>query len=281
MTINMDDFPEARPVTPVSIAPPVARTRHARSYPEIVMPRLLAAIDLLLIIGAFLLFQDLLAFSGLARYFHERFPELGIFSVNILLGAAFLPTIYGFLAYRGQSWSAIGLGRTSGIRVLAGTLIAVPLCYAAVLIAVPLFMSLIGMSMEDMMRERGEFFDMVPQMPRWLVPLVAVFVGLHEEALFRGFILSRLRALCGSTIAAVLISTLIFGILHAYQGMIGVVQTGTVGLVLAVVAVRSRSIWPAILAHGIFNTIGLTLIPWVQENFGDLLKEMSTTSSPM
>lgn len=266
-------------------APPEARAvSSARAvnvaYPHVAMSRPAAGIDLFLIVGLFSIYQVLVGLSGLPALFEEWLPSVGIFGVNMLLGILMLGSMYVLLVIRRQGWSAIGMGHVTLGRLVLGTLVAVPLCYAAVLIAVPLFMRIIGMSVNDLLAERGDFFEIVPAMPQWLIPLFAMFIGLHEEALFRGFVLGRLRALFGSTVAAVLISTVIFGSLHAYQGMVGVVQTGMVGLVLALVAVRCRTIWPAVVAHGIFNTIGLTLIPWLQENFGEMLKQ-TTTTAPM
>jgi membrane protease YdiL (CAAX protease family) len=41
----------------------------------------------------------------------------------------------------------------------------------------------------------------------------------------------------------------IFGLGHAYQGATGIVKTGVIGLVMALLTVLSGSLWPAILFH--------------------------------
>ena len=49
-----------------------------------------------------------------------------------------------------------------------------------------------------------------------------------------------------------------FGLIHAYQGPTGIVGSAFSGLVFGTVVIISRwSIWPAALAHGTNNTIGI------------------------
>ena len=68
-------------------------------------------------------------------------------------------------------------------------------------------------------------------------------------------------ALCGIAGAFThLASAALFGLGHAYQGVLGVLQTFTVGLVLAAVAVWRGSIWPCILAHVGIDVFGLFLL---------------------
>ena len=45
------------------------------------------------------------------------------------------------------------------------------------------------------------------------------------------------------------ISSIIFGLGHAYQEMAGIVKTGLVGLVLAILTVSSGSLFVAIVLH--------------------------------
>jgi membrane protease YdiL (CAAX protease family) len=48
---------------------------------------------------------------------------------------------------------------------------------------------------------------------------------------------------------------------HIYQGPAGVVGAGVSGLVLGSLVLAARgSIWPAVLAHGSRNSIGLILL---------------------
>ena len=49
-----------------------------------------------------------------------------------------------------------------------------------------------------------------------------------------------------------------FGLIHAYQGPTGIVSSATSGLVFGAITLVGRwSIWPAAIAHGVNNTIGI------------------------
>jgi membrane protease YdiL (CAAX protease family) len=82
-----------------------------------------------------------------------------------------------------------------------------------------------------------------------------------EELLFRGFLLGRLRRLFGDRrgagAAAAILQALAFAVGHAYQGATGLLVSGAIGLVFGLLALRLRSLWPLIVAHGLIDTIGL------------------------
>lgn len=91
--------------------------------------------------------------------------------------------------------------------------------------------------------------------------------GLGEELAYRGFLVPALAAVFGSVLAAVLLSSIVFGILHAYQGWLGMVRTALLGIVLATSFILTGSLWPAIIAHAMLDVL-------VGVVFGDaLMKE--------
>lgn len=58
-----------------------------------------------------------------------------------------------------------------------------------------------------------------------------------------------------------LASSLLFGIVHAYQGLSGMVATGLTGLVFAAVYLATgRNLWAAIVAHGALDTAGFVMM---------------------
>ena len=79
-------------------------------------------------------------------------------------------------------------------------------------------------------------------------------VAFYEETIFRGFLLVRLSQLTGSRVAAVLISTAVFGSLHAYEGPVAMGMVSGLGLILCVIVLWRKSLVPAIVAHFLFNT---------------------------
>ncbi len=83
--------------------------------------------------------------------------------------------------------------------------------------------------------------------------VMAGFVApLGEELIFRGLLFPWLRGRFGATTAAIL-SGLIFAILHGVPMLIPALTA--IGTALALLYHRCGSLWPAILAHGVFNAI--------------------------
>lgn len=57
---------------------------------------------------------------------------------------------------------------------------------------------------------------------------------------------------------ALVVQAVLFGLIHAYQGPAGIAGSAVSGLIFGAVTLAGRwSIWPAALAHGINNTIGI------------------------
>lgn len=96
----------------------------------------------------------------------------------------------------------------------------------------------------------------------------SLFVGLNEETIFRGFLLTGLRRWFGP-LSAALISSVAFGLLHSLNALSGadpvflvgqmVVACGT-GLALAAVTLRAGSIWPAMFLHFAGDAVGLSAL---------------------
>jgi membrane protease YdiL (CAAX protease family) len=55
-------------------------------------------------------------------------------------------------------------------------------------------------------------------MPVWLLVLSLLVIGVAEEVLYRGYAISRIEGLTGSTFAACLISTLCFALAYSALG---------------------------------------------------------------
>jgi membrane protease YdiL (CAAX protease family) len=47
-------------------------------------------------------------------------------------------------------------------------------------------------------------------------------------------------------------------------------MTGLLGFGLGVIMVLHRSIWPAVIAHGMFDATSLALIPWMLEMLNEI-----------
>jgi len=70
--------------------------------------------------------------------------------------------------------------------------------------------------------------------------------------LFRGYLLSKLRRHVATWIA-ILITSLLFGLVH-FAWNVGI-DTFALGIVLCLVTIWTKSLWPAILIHMLKNGI--------------------------
>lgn len=93
-----------------------------------------------------------------------------------------------------------------------------------------------------------------------------VVAGFGEElwrvATMRGLIEIAPRSLApfARNSIAVVVSALVFGIGHLYQGVIGVGVTALIGIVLGAMTLHHRSVWPAIIAHGCFDATSFLMV---------------------
>ncbi|MAG94202.1 MAG: CPBP family intramembrane metalloprotease domain-containing protein [Planctomycetaceae bacterium] len=91
--------------------------------------------------------------------------------------------------------------------------------------------------------------------PLWLILLAfAVFPAICEEIAFRGFILSGFSN-SGRVGLAIVLSSLTFGIMHMIPQQ--VFNATLLGLVLGLLAVRSRSLLPCVAFHFVHNSLGV------------------------
>jgi membrane protease YdiL (CAAX protease family) len=86
--------------------------------------------------------------------------------------------------------------------------------------------------------------------------LLSFSAGFGEEIAFRGYALSSLSPFLGGGWGAALFTSTVFGILHAYQGPVGMARTTVLGFLLAVSFVVTGSLWPAITAHVALDLLG-------------------------
>ncbi len=90
--------------------------------------------------------------------------------------------------------------------------------------------------------------------------LVAV-VAVAEETIFRGYLVLRFRRLSRSTALALVLSSVIFAFGHGYEGPIGVVTIGFMGLFLAIIRVWRGSLTAPIVIHFLQDILSIVILP--------------------
>ena len=106
-------------------------------------------------------------------------------------------------------------------------------------------------------RERLSSYLILPETRREfaLFPCVGITGSIFEELLYRGFLIWFFTPLAGMWGAA-LLSSLTFGVGHAYQGWIGIVRTTFIGFCFATGYVLTQSLWWLIVAHILISIFG-------------------------
>src|SRR5215510_12056710 len=168
------------------------------------------------------------------------------------------------LRVRKVGWRAVGLTRpASWPRTIAVALAAaVVLQLVSTYVTIPLATRITGKP-----PDLSEFRELIGNAKLALLGLGAVWTlaAFGEELAFRGYLLNRVADLFGRTrvawIASYLLVSAVFGLDHWYQGPSGVIDSVVAGLVLGGLYLTfGRNLWPAILAHGLSDTLALTMV---------------------
>jgi len=163
----------------------------------------------------------------------------------------------------GWDWSYFGLGK---IKWAGSILPALGYVMLIILLNDFLMEPLLEMIIGDGIQLES-FDGLRGNLPNLLMMLAVMWVmaAFGEEFFYRGYVMNRLAHLFGNSrlswTIALILSSVIFGIVHGYQGISGMVSTGFVGLFLGLAFYRNRdNLLIGILVHGIYDTYGLSLI---------------------
>lgn len=103
--------------------------------------------------------------------------------------------------------------------------------------------------------------------------LLSLNAGLVEELMFRLALPALVFGVTGNAVVAVVAALVVFGALHAYQGVTGVVVTMIVGGLFMALYLATGSIVVAMVAHALVDLRSFVLIPTfvyrVQAKTGD------------
>lgn len=113
-------------------------------------------------------------------------------------------------------------------------------------------------------QDTSEFAALEGNLPRLLL-----FLGLSwtlaavvEELAFRGYLLTRVTDVVGSSVlaraAGVVGVALLFAVIHTEQGATGMVLVFADAVFFGVLRYAYGSLWAAVVAHGVSNTVGMT-----------------------
>ncbi len=96
--------------------------------------------------------------------------------------------------------------------------------------------------------------NMVPRNQlEWVLIIIPLLVAVMvEEFLFRGLLIGGFQLVVNPWVMAIA-SSVLFGLMHSPQGILGIVLTGLVGMVFAALFIITSSLLPVIVAHFVIN----------------------------
>ncbi|RFA29171.1 hypothetical protein CAI21_10400 [Alkalilimnicola ehrlichii] len=138
-----------------------------------------------------------------------------------LQGVIILVGIDILLRLRGEGWADLRLRTPSSQHLLEG-LQALAIAFA-VNFVLNLLAHILAPSLIEGHQERltGVADILGDGLPLAGILLVMLFIGFYEEVLARGFLLRRCEILLGGVWGPVIISSILFGLGHMYQGLWG------------------------------------------------------------
>ncbi len=104
--------------------------------------------------------------------------------------------------------------------------------------------------------------ELMPVTPRErrLYAGLSFCAGFGEELAYRGYAIPAVIVAGGSAPAALAVTSVAFAVLHSYQGVLGVVRTGVVGVIMGAVFLHTGSVWPPMIAHAAIDlAVGFVL----------------------
>ncbi len=218
----------------------------------------------------FLITSALLIGTGLRKQ-----PGIGIIGAVVIIALT--------LWFRGDNLSAIGFSRPDNwiTTIFLGLVYGVLIQLLSVILIEPISEKITQTKHDHSIVEnvKGNWKALV----QWLL-IVWILVAFLEEIIYRGFLMTEMVNIVGDglggNIVNVIVSSVVFGLSHGYQNRSGILSTGVIGGILAIIFIMNgNNLWLPILTHGFIDTVGIGLIAiegdkaiqkmiWKEENDG-------------
>lgn len=182
--------------------------------------------------------------------------QLTVWVANIVM----IGIVWAGLKIRGQRWDHIGLQlQHSRMRSFIYSLLVFAGAMLAFGVGSAIMINFTGLPVQA---DFSNYQYLQGNLPMLLLGLAGVFIAssFGEEIIYRGFLITRIEEMGTTskswTYIAVLVSSVIFALIHVEWGPTGMVQTGFMGLALgASFLLLNRNLWILIWAHAYMDTI--------------------------
>lgn len=194
-----------------------------------------------------------------AKWLREAFLIFGGLSVAVLMASwSYIdPAAASALAWPPLAWLAQLVSGDFGV----GLAIGIAIAFVAVLV-VPVILLRRHQGDVPMVGDVGSLLPRTRGEVKYGLGL-SLNAGLMEELLFRLGMPALLFGITGNGVLSFVLASVLFGMLHLYQKVLGVIATFLLGLVFCLVYLLSGSIWVVIIVHALIDLRSLVLIPIV------------------
>lgn len=211
----------------------------------------------------------LLSINFMISYLNDTYFKDHLFEVispgfwlNIFNTILLYSILYLNKDFAGWQWKDIGLGKP---RTWWETLFVTGVTLGA-MVLISIFVQPWAYSLSSP-PDISHYAILQQNLPLLISSIVVTFItsAFLQEVIFRAFLINALDVLTGnnshSIWFALVISSIVFGLMHAWQGFSGILLTGIVGFVFGIIyLLNGRRIWPLVIVHGILDTITLVYV---------------------
>ena len=242
------DFAIVPTARPLSVEPP---------WPPI-MSRVRAVVELIILL--FVSCVGLIGVEIILIPWAIEDPRWGQLFGGVGVGCVALLACVTMMALARQKPASIGwTAKKFGFNVLLG-LIGLGVVMASRIALVVSAVLIEPSLMEDLTQAQQGIEENLPRMQLMTMLIVMSFVAIWEEVVFRGFLLTRLQAVLRCWWLTILLSSVLFGLLHAYEGWFATVMIAVMGAIMGGLFVWRRSLVPAIVLHWLHNVGALVVL---------------------
>ncbi len=96
-----------------------------------------------------------------------------------------------------------------------------------------------------------------------LAVVLVIVVAVSEETIFRGYLIRRLQTAAGSTAAAVLLAAVVFALGHGYEGSLGMITVGVMGLIFSLIYLWRQSLVAPMVLHFLQDFLAIIVAPYL------------------
>ncbi len=187
----------------------------------------------------------------------------------------FIPTVLYMLVCHGKNKFWLGFNRHINAKqvilgfflIFLANIIANPLADLSKLVLANFpDLHALGMRMEDAYSEQVVALSNLKSWSEFIMAvfIMAFFPALFEEMFFRGAVQNLLERWWKAPLAAVIVTSLFFSLIH--MSVFLFLSRAVLGFVLGLMYQRSKNLWVNIIAHFLNNTVAVIQLFWISRH---------------